>query len=341
MKIASGKFLRFAGNIALLLAAGGCATTEVERLEKAIIEKDYMAEEEIARLRSLADSGWVDNGRPIDASPDAIAAARRVLEEEELRERYFCGTCLADLMEGLDFFIETGFVSPKRDDYSMMVLAFGDMLGYYGRTNDMIRCVGIVASNGLWLAQQRLYNIYLNEASPYYSLENAALWLDMAAKNNDGYAAEKLATLHETNAIPGGNSKLAASLYDKAALSYVRQWKDMELERLTRGSETPEEEKEITPEKCSIHIIVQVNGFDYRKIPFSKSIGYGDVCENTVEKCNEHEPITYCFERAIALGCQEAEAHLKKYKDDLVYFRENNTFPELCKKTGNKSDDGK
>ena len=340
MKIASEKFLRFAGGIALLLATGGCATTEVERLEKAIIEKDYMADEEIARLRSLAHPGWTDGSKPDNASPDAVAAYDRVVDAENFRERHFGGHCLRNFMGCFHMLMDTDFISPQRGDYSMLMLGIGDMFGYCGKTNDMIFCYGIVASNGLWLAQERLYNLYLNAASPCFSLENAVPWLDMAAKNNDGYAAEKLAALYESNAIPGGNSKLAGSLYDMAALSYVKQWKDMELERLSHGYETPEEEDGITPENCSIHIIVSANGFDYRKIPFSKSIGYDDVYENTAEKCNEHESITYCFERAIALGCLEAEAHLKKYKEDLVYFRENNTFPELCKKNGNKSDDG-
>ena len=316
MKIASGKFLRFAGNIALLLVAGGCATTEVERLEKAIIEKDYMADEEIARLRSLAYPDRTDDNKPVHASPDAVAAYYRISEAKMKREKYFGRKSLDDIFVLHLLFKEAGYVSYDNLGCSMLLVGLGDMLGDCGKSNEMMRCYTTAASNGLWIAQKRLYDLYLDTNKVYYSVMDAVPWLNLAIGQGDAFAAETLAKLCEDGLIPCESDMHPGVLYGNAARSYVELWKDMAMRAsVAAGLRTaPASLQARVMQDCGI---VGFCDFEYRKDPDYYLLG-----------CSPHDTIVRCFKKAIELGDNTAETDFRNYQNDFNYYCENLVLPE-------------
>lgn len=319
-----------AGIIALAFAAGGCAVSDVERLERTIVEKDYMANKEIAKLYELAQP-FEKDGSFLDPPPDAVAASKRVCEELDRRERFFSDKCLSEITDLWFIFAHSGLIDARRDGYSMHILAIGDVLGHYGKTNNMIQCYGMLASNGLWQAQQRLYTLFLDDSSPHYSLSDAVFWLGKASAQGDGYAAEKLAKLYESKAVSGGNHETIGSLYDMAALSYLNLYK-MQIEE-----SKDEKAKSFDNERClgltfMIDSPTEQNEFIYSVRPYIESISDCARLEET-NICNDSSfTITRCFQKAISHGNKEAEAHFRKYKSDLEYYRKNGTFPKVSEK---------
>ena len=272
----------------------------------------------------------------VQASILVLALATGGCETQEAKPsgRYTIEAWLDGLADVLGIFESTGFVMPEKKDYSMQILMMGDMLGYIGKTNDMLRCYGIVASNGLWQAQQRLYEFYLDEANPLYSLNDAAFWLGEAARGMDGYAAAKLAELCESGAIPGADAKVIGSLEDLAARSYEKQWKNGILENPANHCNPMcgTQEMIVRPENCSIFTVVQAFDFEYRKFPFSEHPKYVVSDEGGAHWFDNHRAISDFFQKAISHGNKEAEEHFRKYKSDLEYYRENGTFPKVREK---------
>ena len=302
MKIASGKFLRFAGNIALLLVAGGCATTEVERLEKAIIEKDYMAEEEIARLRSLAYPDRTDDNKPVHASPDAVAAYERVAAALSYREKYFGREILRGVVGSYRFYTEEPFV--VQDEMMCPTLAFALACEFedLNMTNEKVRFYGMAASNGLWLAQKWLYEMYLNGSDVAKSYDDAAVWLKLASLKGDAVAADKLAELYETGKVNGASHVQIANLYNLAAQSYVKQW------RVATARDGNELER----------LMVEFNGSDLSRVSWYNM---------DVRMLND--AITRCFEKAISLGDKDASDCYSRYKEALADYVKRGPSPEF------------
>ena len=127
-------------------------------------------------------------------------------------------------------------------------------------------------------------------------------------------------------------------MYDTAALSYVKQWKDEEFESLTCASEPPDDSDELKPEDCSVHLVVQVWNFKYRRVPFSEHPKYCVMDVVGSYWFDEHRAITDFFNKAISFGNKAAEEHFGTYRKELEYYRETGTFPELGKNV--ESNDG-
>ena len=339
----TGFAIRLIGGLALALASGGCETSEVERLERAIIEKDYMADAEIAALYELSHP-YEEVGneyKPLPPPPGSVAAYERVKEKRERRKKLFGGEYLSDLMDCWNILVDSGLVANDQcNGYSMFVLAFGDMLGCCGKTNDMICCYGILASNGLWQAQQRLYELYLDDANPCYSPTDAALWLGKAAEQMDGYAAEKLAELYESEAISGGDNETIGALYNRAAHAYIRQRKVQAEEELKRKDMPPGGLD--CPGFTFICPNIQFEAV-YSRRPYARLIKVDDASGEKYEYDDEDNATMRCFEKAISFGNKAAEEHFGKYRKELEYYRETGTFPELGKNvesTGDKAKKG-
>ena len=213
-----------AGIIALVFAAGGCAVSDVERLERTIVEKDYMTDGEIAALYKLA-SHWNDDGSPHNPVPGADAAYKRISKERDRRERFFGGEALRGVLNVYESFTKDVPVMSDEIRYANLFFAIGFAFDCMNLKDEMIKTYSIAASNGYWLAQKWLYTRYLEGIDVPQSYSNVAVWLEFAAMKGDGVAAEKLADLYENGKIAGRSVGKTATLYDMAAQAYVRQWR--------------------------------------------------------------------------------------------------------------------